>query len=400
MNYGLVEGIREATAYLSGQNKLPWIPYREDGNWEDFLPKYENQTTRLGQETSGCTAHGSLNQLETFLNGVYSLEPNYSERFTYNLVPIIPSKGTDPQNTHECIRNRGVIDESYLPMTDSIEDYTDTSDIAGSLLAQGLNWLRTHEYKHEWVYTEKPQNHLELLKEALKTSPIGVSVSAWNNQNGVYVSSGNVNNHYCLLYKIDAEGFPWVFDSYDHSKKKLSKDHNIRRAKRIWVNRKTISSLKNHKSLLEKILTLLLRPKPMHPIGNFPVTQKFLTPNPAYESKVHNGTDYACPVGTPLYAPSDGEIIHIFNENKTMGNAIYFMADDGKYMRFLHLSACSTRGSYKRGDVIGLTGNSGQSEGAHLHCDVWNVPINVNLIKTKAGVEKYLINPETYFPVV
>ena len=257
-NYGLLEKAIELGAYLLGQQRLPMIPYVEDGNWEDFLPRYENQTTKHGQETSGCTVWGSQNQIETFEKCVFDSEPNYSERFTYLLTGIEPSKGTDPQNTYECIRKNGLIVEALLPMTNSLEDYLDKSDITGSLLARGINWTQRYDFKHEWVWasaTERPLDYMDVLKDMLKTSPVGVSVSAWNEENGVFVSNkGSVNNHFCLLYKFDEEGYPWIFDSYDHSKKKLSKDHNIRRAKRIWMNKKTKQGLRNHRNLLQEII--------------------------------------------------------------------------------------------------------------------------------------------------
>ena len=71
MNYGLQETLRELTAYILGASKVPYIPYNDSGDWEPYLPRYENQTTRLGQETNGCAAHGSLNQIEIMMNFLY-----------------------------------------------------------------------------------------------------------------------------------------------------------------------------------------------------------------------------------------------------------------------------------------------------------------------------------------
>lgn len=261
--YGLLEELYELEAYVLGNNTVPWIPYREDGNWESALPEYENQTTRLGQETNGCTSWGALNQLETFERGVYGREPNYSERFTYLNVPIDPKRGTDPQRTHEAIRAHGVIPESELPMTRSLSEYLDQSDITGSLRARGQYWLSRHTYKHEWLWKVRPANFKDILKDSLKTCPIAVSVTAWKEAiddagNLVYVSDSN-NNHYCLLYKIDEDGYPWVFDSYDHSKKRLSKDHNIRRAKRIWLNKKTRPAMALHIRVLQAVVKALMK---------------------------------------------------------------------------------------------------------------------------------------------
>jgi len=271
MNYGLLEIAEDIKDYLLGQNKVPYIFYNEEGDWEKYLPKFEKQRTGNGQETSACTVFGTLSQIETFYKFLYNEEPNYSERFTYNLVPINPDKGTDPQRTHETIRKNGLVDEKLLPMTQDIEQYMDKSKLTGSLLAKGLNWLHLHDYMHEWVWTagNRPDNWVEVLRETLMTSPVAVSVSAWNEVNGVYVSDqGSVNNHYCLLYKIDSEGHPWIFDSYDQSKKKLAKDHNIRRAKRIWINKKVPNYQKKHIGVLQAILNRLMNKKTLLDVCN------------------------------------------------------------------------------------------------------------------------------------
>ncbi len=127
------------------------------------------------------------------------------------------------------------------------------------------------------------------------------------------------------------------------------------------------------------------------------VTQKFGVPNDWYQSGVHNGADFACPLGTPVVAPCDGEIIHRYLNHETMGKCVYFATLDGHYIRFMHLSEASVQGKYKQGERIGKTGNTGMSTGNHLHVDVWACPINTALIKTKAGVWKYLIDPLTFF---
>ena len=251
-DYGLIEIAEEVGAYIFGDNNVPFIPYQPDGNWEAFLPRYETQRDRF--ETYCCTVFGTLNAIETLHKRLYGTEPNYSESFTAILSGLTGTGGTDPQTPCESIRHDGVITQELMPMTNTIEEFFDKGKITGSLLAKGQNWLYNYDFKHDWVWKgTRPDNYIELLKQALKTSPLGVSVSAWNEVDGVYVSTGNVNNHWCLLYNIDDEGYPWIFDSYDHSKKKLAKDHNIRRAKRIYISNKK----EKVKSLMEKVIELL-----------------------------------------------------------------------------------------------------------------------------------------------
>lgn len=403
-NFGIVEDIIELGAYVFGDNNIPRVPFQPNGDWEPYLPKYEPQAENF--ETSGCTVWGSQNQIETFIKRVYGYEPNYSERFTYLLAGIQPQKGTDPQNTYETIRRTGLIDNKLMPVTDTLKEFLDKTDLTYYNLQMGQEWLKEHEFKHQWLWTERPEGYMDVLKEGLKSSPLGVSVSAWQlsiDKDGVpvYVSNqGSVNNHFCLLYKIDKDGYPWVFDSYDHSKKRLAKDHNIRRAKLIYIQKKTRAGMKLHLRVLQALVNLFVKKKPMiHPVGEqCPVTQAFGVDSDHYQSGMHNGTDYACPLLTPVYAPTDGEITHTFKGHPSLGNAIHFMCDGGEYyMRFLHLSRSEPKGKYTQGEIIGYTGNTGDSEGPHLHVDVWKVPINTGLIKTKSGVFNNLVDPELFF---
>lgn len=393
MNYGFLQDAIEATAYLFGQNKVPYIFFNESGDWEKWLPKYESQAEKF--ESEGCRYWGTQNQIETFHNFLYNTEPNYDEWFNY---AFDPGAG-DVDKAYKNIRTYGLVPSGTVPEPDTREEAMDQSRITKSMLAKGQYWLKQYELQHEWLWTTPPSNALEVLKDALKTSPIACSVTAWyRNEEGKYYDKMLKNNHWVMIYRIDDEGIH-IFDSYNLTKKTLTHDHYIKLAKRIYVNKKTIGGLKTQISILSKLLSIFKKRVFMHPLEKeFPVSQKFLTPNSLYDSGVHNGTDYVCPSGTPVYAPSDGEIIHVFKKHPTMGNAVYFSCDDEKhYIRFLHLSEMASRGKYKQGDEIGKTGNTGMSTGSHLHIDVWNIPFNVSAIKTKEGVQKYLIDPEAFF---
>lgn len=254
MNYGLQEELRRFTDFILGQSKMPYVPYLEDGDWTNYLPKYEPQAENY--ETNGCTVWGTQNQIETLHNFLYKREPNYSERFTYLLVPIDPTHGSDPQRVYDSLRKVGLIDNALLPVPDTKEEFLDTSKITDEMYREGKVWLSKYELQHEWLWSHRPDNAVEVMKEALQTSPLGVSVTAWIQQDGKYIDMGQRNNHWCICYKIDDEGIH-VFDSYNHSKKVLSLDHNIARAKRIWLNKKTTSSMRRHVSLLRGVVNRL-----------------------------------------------------------------------------------------------------------------------------------------------
>lgn len=126
------------------------------------------------------------------------------------------------------------------------------------------------------------------------------------------------------------------------------------------------------------------------------ITQRFGVPSTHYKSGIHNGVDFGCPVGTPVYAPTEGVIYKTGKEHPSLGTYIYFTcAVKGTvyYIRVLHLSSTKIIGWYKAGEIIGYTGNTGDSSGPHLHIDVWNRPVDANLIRTKSGVHKYMVDP-------
>jgi len=130
------------------------------------------------------------------------------------------------------------------------------------------------------------------------------------------------------------------------------------------------------------------------------VSQRFAAPNTHYRSGVHSGVDFRCPIGTQVIAPFDGEIINRYSDHPTLGCAVYFKTiinGTTYYMRFLHLSKASALGTYKKGQLLGLTGNTGDSTGAHLHHDVWRCPIDVAKIRYKAGVIQWMIDPIEFY---
>lgn len=102
----------------------------------------------------------------------------------------------------------------------------------------------------------------------------------------------------------------------------------------------------------------------------------------------HNGIDIAAPIGTPVVNPFNGKVINVYS-NATGGKQLIVKHDNGYITGYAHLSKNNL---FKIGDIvnqgetIALTGNSGQSTGAHLHLT----------LRDKSG---QLINPQSVFYV-
>ncbi|MBE6304551.1 MAG: M23 family metallopeptidase [Bacteroidales bacterium] len=87
--------------------------------------------------------------------------------------------------------------------------------------------------------------------------------------------------------------------------------------------------------------------------------------------KMHEGMDFACDTGTPVYATGDGTIKSA-KWHSGYGNVIEIDHGFGYTTRYAHMSKfqVSTAQKVKRGDLIGYSGNTGKSTGPHLHYEV------------------------------
>lgn len=100
--------------------------------------------------------------------------------------------------------------------------------------------------------------------------------------------------------------------------------------------------------------------------------------------KMHNGTDFAAHVGTPIYATGDGKVT-MAERQGGYGNVVKINHGYGYETLYAHMSKFKVRNgqSVKRGDIIGYVGNTGLSTGPHLHYEIH-----------KDGTE---IDPVSYF---
>ena len=96
----------------------------------------------------------------------------------------------------------------------------------------------------------------------------------------------------------------------------------------------------------------------------------------------HTGEDYYMPTGTPLSLIAKGTVHHVgpINQyNGGYGNFVVVKLDTGEYIKLAHLDSVNVREGEKVGagsgpdgtvKVLGFSGSTGYSTGAHLHLDM------------------------------
>jgi murein DD-endopeptidase MepM/ murein hydrolase activator NlpD len=109
--------------------------------------------------------------------------------------------------------------------------------------------------------------------------------------------------------------------------------------------------------------------------GEAKVSSEFgLRSNPFSGSRyeVHEGIDFAGPVGQPILATADGTIVKADYER---GYGNHVKIDHGYQYETLyaHLSRMTVKmgDQVQRGDIIGYLGNTGRSSGPHLHYGIY-----------------------------
>ncbi len=120
----------------------------------------------------------------------------------------------------------------------------------------------------------------------------------------------------------------------------------------------------------------------------------------------HRGTDYAAPVGTPIWAAGDG-IVQKSSYNKFNGNYVFIKHTNTYVTKYLHLTkrTVKTGQRVKQGQTIGTLGGTGRVTGPHLHYEflvngAYKNPRTVNLPQSQSltgqARETFMANAKIY----
>jgi murein DD-endopeptidase MepM/ murein hydrolase activator NlpD len=117
------------------------------------------------------------------------------------------------------------------------------------------------------------------------------------------------------------------------------------------------------------------------PIKGKPISTAYRKAGKHWSTGFHTGIDIACPTGSEVFAVQDGTVTGA-SWGRSYGTQIVIDQDaiegatriPGGWAIYAHLSKVLVKpgDKVKKGDKIGLSGNSGNSTGPHLHYEIRN----------------------------
>lgn len=88
--------------------------------------------------------------------------------------------------------------------------------------------------------------------------------------------------------------------------------------------------------------------------------------------KMHYGIDFTAPQGTPIYAVGNGKVVKVRKSFSGYGKQVEIDHGYGFVTKYAHMSEFKVKvgQEVKRGELIGLVGNTGSSTAPHVHYEI------------------------------
>jgi len=110
------------------------------------------------------------------------------------------------------------------------------------------------------------------------------------------------------------------------------------------------------------------------PLPGFSINSRFgLRKLPGQARRMHEGVDYAAPVGSPILASAEGVVLHA-GTSPTYGNYIEVDHGEGVTTFYAHMTrrapGLGLGDRVAAGQTLGFVGSTGRSTGPHLHFEI------------------------------
>jgi hypothetical protein len=192
-------------------------------DWEAYLPEKENQYA-----IPFCVSFSRLNAAEAVANYAGLSALNLSDRHL-GVSSNTNKVGNSLQVVSETFRKNGIVKEEELPFTYEMlsDPFARWNEIFDTSKLDPVA-KRYYGGNHSWVYGK------EAMKQALAFSPLQIAIGIPSTYNDPIVKDTGkyYSYHAVLLYKIDDNGYYYIYDSVGPNfKRVLDKNFKIEQAK-------------------------------------------------------------------------------------------------------------------------------------------------------------------------
>ena len=164
-------------------------------------------------------------------------------------------------------------------------------------------------------------------------------------------------------------------DGYQYSSVVINANKKLDQlAKRMYVQTKSFDEVVELARNKEKMLASIpaIQPVPNKNLKRMASGYGYRT-HPIYKvRKMHWGMDFSAPTGTEIFATGDGTVAQVILSRGGYGKHVVIDHGFGYETLYAHMTKINIKRGQKvkRGDVIGLVGNTGTSSAPHLHYEV------------------------------
>lgn len=278
------------------------------------------------------------------------------------------------------------------------------SEIRNNIL---LNILSGESFSSTW----NDINNLITLRENIRNKVTDLKQVKSNLEDTRTVTTDSRNK--LLILKNQLADQKKIVDQNKAEKDKLleqTKDSESNYQKLLTDRLNKKNAFQKELNSYESQLKYLLNPSSKLPTGevlSWPLDSIYVT-NPfgknnsgIYVTGMHNGVDFRSSIGTPVYAMADGIVdgtgdTDIQCPHVSFGRFILIKYDIGLAATFGHLSLIKVKKGDRvtRGQIVGYSGNTGYSTGAHLHVSVYaRDAVNVETLPSKSCPGHVLTQP-------
>jgi len=242
-------------------------------------------------------------------------------------------------------------------------------DVHSHLIPNGQTALLEFSKIEGIVYkdVEVEKKHFNIIENPLKSNklyaliPFGYYEKLENKKIKINYLENNKNQHEDILLKVIDGKYKKEAIKVSSSKVNPTKKDVKNRISREYKEAMHIYYRITEHNYLMKPFILPLKSKITSPFGKARIYNGTL-------KGYHSGTDFRAKIGTPILAANGGKVV-LVKTRFYSGGTVLLDHGNGIYTCYFHMSKFNVKVGevVQRGEILGLSGDSGRVTGPHLH---------------------------------